>query len=403
MKREDKMSKKILLLCTVFIFVLIAYQTVNKIKPSGSVESVSEFNAKYILSQHAYKSSVLVNVGRDGSIIDYEELPVETGIEHSFLKQLGNKVYFDGYIAKTPSIYDYELKQTLSLPNLNKIYEVINPFSQYLFLTLNGGFSENSLYNSGACYLNGRWICKEFEDELAIRSGVVFNNKVFLYANTASPNMDENNHLLIDEKILVYDESFNLLHTYNVYDELGMKNSSIDFYQNGNKLFLFGTDTVTGEFAIYEIEDDLIIKQRLAFSETNPEIRDYCVPASRFSNDSNELLLEILCDKSPQASDYQSGLYQEDNMILKIDLNNLSNDNYEVFLYGDKRVVGVDFEENLILLEDRINNNESIEVDVYDMDFNKVGLTNIENFDGRTPTLIDISPAVIMKDSELGT
>ncbi|MDE5977737.1 MAG: hypothetical protein K2G70_04650, partial [Turicibacter sp.] len=262
------MKKKFFILCTLFMLLFMAYQIFFNIKYSNQQNVIDDFKAKYILSQHAYKSSLLVSTDIEGNVEGYEELPVETGIEHSFLKQLGNKVYFDGYIAKTPSIYDYGMKVVTTLPKLGKIYEVMNPFSQYLFLTLNGGVTNEGLYNSGACYLNNQWICKEFEQDLVIRNGVIFNDKIFLYANTAYPELDGDNHLLIDEQILVYDHLFNPISTYNVYDYLGMANSTIEFYQYDNKLFLFGTDIETGEFTIIEVEDNLSIKGKVSYPET---------------------------------------------------------------------------------------------------------------------------------------
>ncbi len=93
-------------------------------------------------------------------------------------------------------------------------------------------------------------------------------------------------------------------------------------------------------------------------------------------------------------------MYQEDNLLLKIDLNDIENANYEVFLYGDKRMAGFDFQNQIILLENRLYEGENIELDVYDANFSKLGTTTLESLDSRTPTLVDISMDLIKKDSD---
>jgi len=385
------MKKNFFLISGLFASILIIFQFINHIKYSTQMDFDNEFHSKYILSQNGYRPTLLVTTDSNGGILHYEELPIEIGIEYSFLKQLENKVYFDGYVAKTPSVYDYDTKEINSLPELNKIYDVMNPFSQYPFVTLNNGFAEDGLYNSGACYFEDKWHCKEFENELVIRNGTVFNDLILLYASTATPELDENDSLLIEEKILVYDKQFNLINTYDVYDSLNMTNSTIEFHQIKDKLFLFGTDAQSGEFTILEVNEDFEIEQKQSFSETNPKIRDYCIPASRFSENKDELLLEVLCDKSPNTADYQSGVYQEDNLLLKINLNHLDEKNYNAFIFGDKRIAGVDFKEEKVFLVNRIYTEAKMLIDVYDFNFQKSGIVNFENFDGRTPTLIDIS------------
>ncbi|BEH91458.1 MAG: hypothetical protein HFE54_00955 [Turicibacter sp.] len=394
------MRKRVLQLGGLLIFIVLASYVFHQMKQGGPSDSATEFSAKYIVSQDPYNNSVLVTTDDQGRVKNYEEFPVETGIEYSYLKQLGQQVYFDGYIAKTPSFYDYDTKEITTLPTLNKIYDVINPFSQQLFLTVNGGFAEEGLYNSGACYLADEWVCKEFESELAIRNGVMFNNKIFLYANTASPELDEDDNLIIEEKILVYDLSFNLLYSCDIRDNLGINDGPIEFYHANNKLFIFGTDEENGSFMILEVDENLTIQKKVSYPETDSKEREQCVPASRFSLSDDELFLEVLCNKSSEASDYQKGLYQEDNLLLKIDLNDIENANYEVFLYGDKRMAGFDFQNQIILLENRLYEGENIELDVYDANFSKLGTTTLESLDSRTPTLVDISMDLIKKDSD---
>ncbi len=394
------MRKRVLRLGGLLIFMLLVYYVFHYMKQDIPSDSTTEFGAKYILSQNPYKNSFLVTTDNQGKVKNYEELPVETGVEYSYLKQLGQKVYFDGYIAKTPSYYDYDAKEVTTLPTLNKIYDVINPFSQQLFLTVNGGFAEEGLYNSGACYLTDEWICKEFENELAIRNGVMFNNKIFLYANTASPELDEDENLIIEEKILVYDLFFNLLNSYDINDDLGIKYGPIEFYQANNKLFIFATDEENGSFMMLEVDEHLNIQKKASYLETSSREREQCVPASRFSHGEDELFLEVLCNKSSEAQDYQKGLYQEDNLLLKIDLNDIENGNYKVFSYGDKRIAGFDFQNQIILLENRLYEGETIELDVYDTTFSKIGTTVVENLDSRTPTLVDISMDLIKRDSD---
>ena len=79
----------------------------------------------------------------------------------------------------------------------------------------------------------------------------------------------------------------------------------------------------------------------------------------------------------------------EDNLLLKLDFNNLKLFPYLIKEIGEYRTVGVNFETNKPLTIKRVDSSPIHSVHVYNLDFDFQGIRELEKFDNRMPTLID--------------
>ena len=366
-------------------FILIGYNTLLK--------QPKDFEVLQILSNDLYTPSYLLYSNGNGEIIDKVKLPKGEGVGYSVLRQTRNIVYFDSY-PETSTILSYD-NQTQSLNKVGTIahkYERINPYSENLFIVINNGFAaDGEAYNSGFCYLEDSWKCFELESNLHIWNGVVFKDKIYVYANSAQPILDENKNISGEEKILIYDKNFNLLSSIDVNEDLLLARDIIYFYPYKDNLFLLGEGLNTGEFTIKQVDENLEVKTQVNYSETNSKDRNLCTPLSFFEEEEGKLYLEISCEKSKESEGYESTRYQEDNLLLKLDFDNLGSDNTPMIEIGDSRIVGVNFETNTILTQERLDKSSLNSITVYNLDFEYQRTIEVERFDNRMPTLVDIS------------
>lgn len=352
-----------------------------------------DFSSIQIIPNDYYTRSYLVYGDSSGEIIDKVKLPKRKGVGYSSLRQTGNTVYFDAY-PEISTILTYNTQtQTLDeLMTLDKKYESINPYSEQLAVIINGGFSgDGESYRSGICYLDESWECLDLESNLHIWTGTTFKDKIYVYADAAYPQFDENDNIIREEKILIYDKEFNQVASIDVNEELNLGRDVIYFYPYQDSLFLLGEGLETGQFTILEVDEQVQVKSRLSFAETNNEARNLCTPLSFFEEDKGNLILELACDKAKGSEGYDPATVQEDNLLLKLDFNHLDSTSPAIKEIGEHRSVGVNFETDQLLTLNRVGKSSVHSVHVYNLDFEFQEVREIEKFDHRLPTLIDFA------------
>ena len=181
------------------------------------------------------------------------------------------------------------------------------------------------------------------------------------------------------------------LSSIDVNEDLLLARDIIYFYPYKDNLFLLGEGLNTGEFTIKQVDENLDVKTQVNYSETNSKDRNLCTPLSFFEEEEGKLYLEISCEKSKESEGYESTRYQEDNLLLKLDFDNLGSDNTPMIEIGDSRFVGVNFETNTILTQERLDKSSLNSITVYNLDFEYQRTIEVERFDNRMPTLVDIS------------
>ena len=284
-----------------------------------------EFSSLQIIPNDYYTRSYLVYGNSSGEIIDNQKLPKGKGVGYSSLRQVGNRVYFDAYPEiSTILTYNTQTHTLDEMATLDRKYESINPYSEQLAVMINGGFlGDGESYRSGICYLDESWECLDLESNLHIWTGTVFKDKIYVYADAAYPQFDENDNIIREEKILIYDKGFNQIASIDVNEELNLGRDVIYFYPYQDSLFLLGEGLETGQFTILEVDEQVQVKSRLSFAETNNEARNLCTPLSFFEEDKGNLILELACDKAKGSVGYDPARVQEDNLLLKLDFNHL--------------------------------------------------------------------------------
>lgn len=350
-----------------------------------------EFSSLQIIPNDYYTRSYLVYGNSSGEIIDNQKLPKGKGVGYSSLRQVGNTVYFDAYPEiSTILTYNTQTHTLDEMATLDRKYESINPYSEQLAVIINGGFSgDGESYRSGICYLDESWECLDLESNLHIWTGTVFKDKIYVYADAAYPQFDENDNIIREEKILIYDKGFNQIASIDVNEELNLGRDVIYFYPYQDSIFLLGEGLETGEFTILEVDEDVRVKSQISFTETNNEARNLCTPLSFFEEDKGNLILELACDKAKGSVGYDPAMVQEDNLLLKLDFNNLKSFSHSIKEIGEHRTVGVNFETNTLLTINRVDSSTINSVHVYNLDFDFQGIRELEKFDNRLPTLID--------------
>ncbi len=350
-----------------------------------------EFSSLQIIPNDYYTRSYLVYGNSSGEIIDNQKLPKGKGVGYSSLRQVGNRVYFDAYPEiSTILTYNTQTHTLDEMATLDRKYESINPYSEQLAVMINGGFlGDGESYRSGICYLDESWECLDLESNLHIWTGTVFKDKIYVYADAAYPQFDENDNIIREEKILIYDKGFNQIASIDVNEELNLGRDVIYFYPYQDSLFLLGEGLETGQFTILEVDEQVQVKSRLSFAETNNEARNLCTPLSFFEEDKGNLILELACDKAKGSVGYDPARVQEDNLLLKLDFNHLDSTSPAIKEIGEDRTVGVNFETNTLLTINRLDSSTINSVHVYNLDFDFQEIRELEKFDHRLPMLID--------------
>lgn len=350
-----------------------------------------EFSSLQIIPNDYYTRSYLVYGNSSGEIIDNQKLPKGKGVGYSSLRQVGNRVYFDAYPEiSTILTYNTQTHTLDEMATLDRKYESINPYSEQLAVIINGGFSgDGESYRSGICYLDESWECLDLESNLHIWTGTVFKDKIYVYADAAYPQFDENDNIIREEKILIYDKGFNQIASIDVNEELNLGRDVIYFYPYQDSIFLLGEGLETGEFTILEVDEDVRVKSQISFTETNNEARNLCTPLSFFEEDKGNLILELACDKAKGSVGYDPARVQEDNLLLKLDFNHLDSTSPAIKEIGEHRTVGVNFETNTLLTINRLDSSTINSVHVYNLDFDFQEIRELEKFDHRLPMLID--------------
>ena len=350
-----------------------------------------EFSSLQIIPNDYYTRSYLVYGNSSGEIIDNQKLPKGKGVGYSSLRQVGNRVYFDAYPEiSTILTYNTQTHTLDEMATLDRKYESINPYSEQLAVMINGGFlGDGESYRSGISYLDESWECLDLESNLHIWTGTVFKDKIYVYADAAYPQFDENDNIIREEKILIYDKGFNQIASIDVNEELNLGRDVIYFYPYQDSLFLLGEGLETGQFTILEVDEQVQVKSRLSFAETNNEARNLCTPLSFFEEDKGNLILELACDKAKGSVGYDPARVQEDNLLLKLDFNHLDSTSPAIKEIGEHRTVGVNFETNTLLTINRLDSSTINSVHVYNLDFDFQEIRELEKFDHRLPMLID--------------
>ena len=98
------------------------------------------------------------------------------------------------------------------------------------------------------------------------------------------------------------------------------------------------------------------------------------------------LYVELVCQKKQSST-----LSEQDNLLIKIDFDDLGNKENDILFMGNNLVRGADFSRDIILLQDgKIRSEDTNVISLYTADFQMKSSIEIEKFHTYNPTLIDI-------------
>ena len=160
----------------------------------------------------------------------------------------------------------------------------------------------------------------------------------------------------------------------------------VHFYKNANQLFLLGMDLISGEFSAIEVDSDLKIIDQRDYPESHPSERELCIPNAFLEQEEGLLYVELVCQKKQSST-----LSEQDNLLIKIDFDDLGNKENDILFMGNNLVRGADFSRDIILLQDgKIRSEDTNVISLYTADFQMKSSIEIEKFHTYNPTLIDI-------------
>lgn len=357
----------------IFILVGLAYFLFSQ-------KGVEDAKTIQLISSDPYQpKSYLVYTDEAGKFIGKDSFSKGKGVGVSGVKQVGNQVYFDSYPSQsTVSSYSYERHSLDNLGTVAGQYDIINPYSESLVAILNHGYTELG-YGSGICYLASEWICHINNDgDFRIVNGVVFKEK--LYVHTLASFLEVNP----EEKIKVYDMSFNLLDEVNVSD-LGLNVSNVTFYPYNNRLYLLGSARYTNYFSIIQMNEALEVVETIDYPGLTTEERTFSSDYSYFEQSKGKLYVELKYEKETD-----SVQYVEDNVLLKLDFDALNDERFEFMEIGNSSVRGINFETDTIFIQPRKESGSPINhISLYTTDFEFKEVIEIEQFNQQSPTLVD--------------
>ncbi len=374
------MLKRYFVLILFSLLVIFALLLANK----KNLFTFDSYEIIQLITSDPYNDeSYLIYSNSDGKIIGNKVFAEENGVSISALKQKNDIVYFGSYPQKsTIQSYNYKTHSIEKLGKISTKYENINPYSENLIITLNNGFSEDmQSYNTGFCYLERDWKCLEMESEdFIVVNGIVFNEKIFLHTVSVNPSIGNSQEL-----VKIYDKDFNFLSEVSV-TSLGLEGSIVHFYKNANQLFLLGMDLISGEFSAIEVDSDLKIIDQRDYPESHPSERELCIPNAFLEQEEGLLYVELVCQKKQSST-----LSEQDNLLIKIDFDDLGNKENDILFMGNNLVRGADFSRDIILLQDgKIRSEDTNVISLYTADFQMKSSIEIEKFHTYNPTLIDI-------------
>ena len=350
---------------------------------NGSVSAPENFEIIQLTSRTTFdKSSYLVLADGEGQIIGHRKFSDDKGIATGYITQVGNLVYFTNNSPGLENVlvYDYS---THSLQDHGHVglefpgFEYINPFSEKPFVTVNIGFGERG-YQTGIGFLdNGEWKFLERDDKLEFRSGIVYQDKIYVYGANGEPPFD-------GDKILVYDKSFNQINEVDLFDELSLSHANLNFYIYQGRLFLMG-EGKSRELSIVEVTESLQIKSAVHY----PDLKFFS-PCLIAEEEPGILYLELAFH-----GDDGKELYQGGASLIRIDFEDLRANVFdELPLTG--YLLGINFEAGSIFVQEGSPRTEMNRVSIYDLQFNHLKTLEIEKYKGLMPHIIDINKEIIV-------